>query len=586
MLDDLVFTENAYFYHKIKGISKTKIDKLFTETSRKKEGNYILKDIKKRSNGGLTYSICIFKFSEKPSFINSSLLKETKFAYLLVVEYKDFIVINKKSITGLDKELKEYIEEIDYNIISKLFLVEDTNFEKMSLYNMDISNNVVRRKSMEAINLRESMSALGVNKYMVNQLRLSNKGGKFSLSLNNSKIIQLGKKVDLELYLGWVKDICDRIENFVDSETFIDSFSSPLPFTEYIDNIQPRSCLFLTSDIESKLENGEITSVSYFGKELNIFRYLKRYQKTLDIELKKIKEKTHPFILNKFDKSLKLRINKNSMSVQSTILKNIVLTFNTGEEQDLLSFINQTNAFIVSFEEVEVIYWNKKLFKDNRLIKNISYFLKAFKSYNRLSNISSEKGQCTIETSEFSNDSLFYFVEKHLTANSDYVLCDDLGNEWADYISIKSHETISFFHAKHGEKGMSASKFHEVISQAQKNLGNIFATEKELNRKRQKWDRLYMLKDYPNSNIKRLRKGANTRYATEMYLKTLFAPNSRKEVFLVVDFISFTELKRELQKLQKGQRAQNEAVQILWLISSFVLACKEVNVDAYITCLP
>ncbi|WP_431785566.1 hypothetical protein [Paenibacillus lactis] len=226
------------------------------------------------------------------------------------------------------------------------------------------------------------------------------------------------------------------------------------------------------------------------------------------------------------------------------------------------------------------------MFKDSKLISNIPFFLKIFKPYNRLKNIYSEKGESPFRTKEFSNDSLFYFIEKNLTTHHDYVVCDDLGNEWADYISIKSHEQITFFHAKHGKKGISASKFHEVVSQAQKNLGNIFATENELNRKKAKWDEIYNLNTYPYSQIKRLRRGANTRRALEMYKKTLFAPNSRKEVYLVVDFISLDELKSELLKLQQNQRAENETIQILWLISSFVLACKEVNVDAYITCLP
>lgn len=581
-----MFTENAYFYRKTKKITKTKIDSVFSEISRKKEGNYILKKVKEESLIGLIYSICIFKYKEKPSFINNDILQETKFAYLLLVEYNNFVVINKKSISGLDKELIDFIEALDYNTISKLFLSDNTNFEKMTLYNMDISNNVVRRKSMEAINLKESMSALGVSKYMVNQLRLSDRGDKFSLSLNTSKINQLGKKVDLNFYLEWITKICDKIDAFIDGETFMDNFSIPLSFKDYFDEVTPRGFLFLTNEIENKVENGEIESVSYQGKEINFLSYIRRYQKTLDIELRTTRDKTNFSIVNKFDSSLGLRINKNSISLHSNILKNVILTFNTGEVSNLLSFLNQLNAFIVSFDDVEIIYWNKKLFKDNRLLNNIPFFLKIFKSYSRLNHINSEKGACLSKTSDFSDNSLFTFIERHLAVNSDYVLCDDLGNEWADYISIKSHENISFYHAKNGKKGMSASKFHEVISQAQKNLGNIFATENELQRKKIKWDMTYKLEEYPHSQIKRLRKGTNTKYAIDMYKKTLFAPNTRKEVYLVVNFISISELKIELQKLQQGQKAQNETIQILWLISSFVLACKEVNVDAYITCLP
>ncbi|MEJ9194158.1 hypothetical protein P4G81_30965, partial [Bacillus cereus] len=170
MLEDLILTENAYYYRKLKNISKTKIESIFKEVSRKKEGNYVLKNVKKSMNSRpLTYSICIFKYKEKPSFINNDLLHETKFAYLLIVEYSNYVVINKKGISGLEKLLKDYIESLEYTAISKTFLSDRTNFEKMSLHNMDISDNVVRRKSMEAINLKESISVFGVSQYIVNQ---------------------------------------------------------------------------------------------------------------------------------------------------------------------------------------------------------------------------------------------------------------------------------------------------------------------------------------------------------------------------------------------------------------------------------
>ncbi|TNO91096.1 hypothetical protein [Bacillus cereus] len=587
MLEDLILTENAYYYRKLKNISKTKIESIFKEVSRKKEGNYVLKIVKKSMNSRpLTYSICIFKYKEKPSFINNDLLHETKFAYLLIVEYSNYVVINKKGISGLEKLLKDYIEGVEYTAISKTFLSDRTNFEKMSLHNMDISDNVVRRKSMEAINLKESISVFGVSQYIVNQVRLSNGEEKFSLSFNTSKINQLGKKVDLNYYLNWVIGICNKIDSFVDSETFMDNFSTPLSFEDYIDEITPSGLLFLTSELVNQIEEKKIDSVRYIDREIKLLTYVKRFQRTLEIEQKIISGKSYFMIPNRFDDSLRLKINKNSISIYSRILKDVILTFDNGEEMNLLAFINRYHTFMVSFNQVEIMYWNKKLFKDSKLLNNISHFLKIFKKYKRLEHIDSEKGKCPTRTKEFSNNSLFNFVEKQLTIGSDYVICDDLGNEWADYISIKSHENISFFHAKHGKKGLSASNFHEVISQAQKNLGNIFANDAELDRKKEKWNKIYSLKDYPNSQIRRLRKGTNARYAVDMYRKTLLSPNTRKEVYLVVDFISYNDIKTELEKLKRHGTAKNETVQILWLISSFVLACKEVSVDAYITCLP
>lgn len=546
-----------------------------------------MKKVKEVHNQEFVYSICIFKNEDTPNFINSNVLKEVKFSYLLIVEHKNFIVINKKLISGLDKEIEHYIENIDYNTISKMFLSDSTNFEKMTMYNMDISNNVIRRKNVEANNLKESSSTLGSSKYMVNQLRLSNVGeNKISLSLNLSKINQLGKKVNIDNYLIWVRDICIRIENFTDHHSYMDNFSLPLSFEENIDNHIPSGFLFLTSDILLMLENQKIHSVDFDGKNLNLQKFITRYQKTLEIKQDSSGNNIIYFIENKFDKTLRLKINKTSISLHSKILSKVIVTYDTGEKTTLLSLINKLNAFIISFDNAELIYWNKKLFKDSKLLGNIPHFLKIFRPYNRLSRINSEKGENSNYTKNFSNNSLFNFIEKNIASKSDYIICDDLGNEWADYISIKSHESITFYHAKNGKKGMSASKFHDVIAQAQKNLGNIYTNEFELLRKKESWDKVYLHNDYPNSQIRKLRKGISTRNAIDMYKKTLYSPNSKKEVYLVVNFISLSELRSELDKLKNGDKAKNETIQILWLISSFVLSCKELNIDAYITCLP
>jgi len=221
------------------------------------------------------------------------------------------------------------------------------------------------------------------------------------------------------------------------------------------------------------------------------------------------------------------------------------------------------------------------LFKDSALIGNIEYFLSIFKEDPSLTSITSEKGKVIKSSNTFDNNCIFGYVENNLVKDANYLICDDLGNEWADYISIKDNENITFFHCKSGNEGLSASNFHDLVSQAQKNLGNIFASNIELDRKKSKW-----VKKYSSTNIDRLRKGDNIDNALEIYKRTQKSPNSRKVVHLVVNFISKTKLRNALYELKNKGSATNEMPQILWLISSLILSYKESNTDIYISCLP
>jgi len=102
MLDQLIFNEAAYFYYKEKSFTK-KIKEIFKEVSKNKYGNYavnIVKDTKIINGKSITYSLCIFKFKQLPTFIKQG-IEEIRYAYLIMVEYRNYIIISKKRFLDL-----------------------------------------------------------------------------------------------------------------------------------------------------------------------------------------------------------------------------------------------------------------------------------------------------------------------------------------------------------------------------------------------------------------------------------------------------------------------------------------------------
>lgn len=588
MIERLIFNENAYFYNQYQNLSRRRIEQIFREVSRDKRGNFNLKLIKQQTrvnNKNLFYSVCVFKYTQSPSFLENGLEEEVKYAYLMIIECDNYLVINKKNISGLDKLLRTYINGLDYDLISRLFLSDRTFFEKFSMSNMDISDNVIRRRNIEAINLKDSYAPFGASKYILNNMRISDSGNKFSLTFNTSRINKLGRKVELEDFLAWVIEVINKIQTFVAQECYLDHFARPLNFQEHIENLRPKSLLFIFNDLISDIEKGLLRNAYYLlgekRRNINLVKYLDAVNKLCEIESEHNDDSINYRLNNRLDKSLSLRINKNSILIASRKLKKINLDYGDEKELSLQTYINRNQNFIICFEEIEVVYWSRKLFKDSALLGNIEYFMSIFTPFHQLEAITSEKGNPTRASSRFDNDCLFDFTENVLAADCDFIFCDDLGNEWADHITIKESSKIVFFHAKHGNEGLSASDFQIVVAQAQKNLGNIFASENELNRKKLSW-----VQKYGETNIERLRKGANVDEGVELYRKTLLSPNARKVVYLVVNFISKSRLGRELNNLRQGQPAPYQVVQILWLLSSLILSCKESNTDVYIACLP
>jgi hypothetical protein len=81
-----------------------------------------------------------------------------------------------------------------------------------------------------------------------------------------------------------------------------------------------------------------------------------------------------------------------------------------------------------------------------------------------------------------------------IAEDADLLLCDDLGDEWADFIDISTATSlamVSLNHAKHGRRAVSASAFHESVGQAIENLGRMTLPSESMPAKYASWERVY-----------------------------------------------------------------------------------------------
>lgn len=597
-LENVIINENAYFFSNDNNvrISKNKIEQVFRDVSFAKSGNYLLKKVKEEvtiDGLDITYSFCTFKFDSKPTFIDEEIDNwiETKLAYLLIVEIDDFIVISRKNISKVQDFVKQFTP-LDYSVLSTLFVTDDTLLEKFNLKNLNVSDKALREKSVEAIDLRENFSALGANNYMLNSLRVNNNDEKISLSLNSSRINKLGRKNSIEQFCTWAKNLVDQINAHTDRVTFLSVFAEPQDYESLKDTIIPISVLFVFSKLYSDFESGFISRcfVEYtyddgeiIERDINLISHLSKFERLSSVS----EDNGSYYIDNKSADDLLLRFNDKSISIRSQKLKNIILERDNGTQLSMIDYINYTGGYIINFENIDLVYSNRKLFKDNRLLGNIEHFMKIFIPHVELNNITGEKGNFTAVQTNFDNNSLFQFVENTYLNDFDYFVCDDLGREWADHIGI-NEDKVALFHSKSNTTQFSASAFQDIVGQAQKNLGNVSPQNYQLDGKRDFWNSQYVSTTGVETSINRLRKGDNIDNAISQYKSATNSPNFHGEVHLVLNFISRTTLETNLNLLKAGNTfgQRSETIQILWFISSLVASTQEVNTNVFIHCRP
>lgn len=606
VINELEISEGAYFYRKKpnKQLSDTAISNIFRNMSKDRMTRRVtLQEIRDEVviNGQASkLSICVFKIKSKPSFFKNYIEgeHEIKFCYILIFEYKDYIVINKKNVSS-STDLDAYLDDVDYSTLSRLYANSDSNFHKLSLDNLDVSDSAIRSKSLEARALEDSYSTFGANNYAVKNMRITTRGHLYSLTLSTARINRHNGKVNVQQLREWMADVCNDIENYSETNSFIDSFALPVSFEDRINSLAPNGVLLkLNSLVDAFNEQSLVRSYIKEGAQdidLELGKYITKYDQVLDIEADGGKylavSSKNKYLFNLI--GIEIKILKKSIKIKSDAFSSILLEFSSGEIQTLEEYINKNHCFVITFDNPEVAYNSKKLFENTQLLSNINSFMSIFEPCDDLSSTRSEKGIFSAASVKFSPCSIFNKVESVIDTNSTYLFLDDLGNEWADHISL-SDGIIEFYHSKSGAEGLSASKFQDVVGQAQKNLGNLVPPHHRIDAKRALWSRTYIAtvgkNQSVNTNISRLRKsppGCTVDEGLDFYKQQTRKPNLRKVVYLVVNFISKSRLENNLTALQAGGQVErrNEVVQILWFISSLISSCKEQGIEIKIICL-
>jgi hypothetical protein len=595
-LKNIQINENAYFYKLTDKLTPDVILKCFSQSLKDKEARRVFSPLIRNSiTDGYRefgkYSMDIFKFVQKPSFFKKSdpNFLETKFGYFIIIESKGYISIIKKYVSGVE-ELNSIIEPVDYTILSRFLIQENTKFEKVTTSNMNTAELAIQRKSIEAIDLKNIYSRFGASKQVPSLLRIDNDGLKSNIALNTSRVNTLNLKSDLSEILFWAVKILDLINkaySFLPKSGFLDCFAKPIKFEEGIKDLEPNYILLRFGELKDEI-NSELIERCYIKTDKEEMKYDIVNEMNTNEKLLKLKKITNKEYIHD---DLYVKINEQSITISSEEFKKIILDYGNDREISLNQYFNNKNSFIINFNKIDYIYTHRKIFHDSKLLGDIDNFLTTFQTYDKLDKVKSEKGtRYTASSTSFSNDSLFYFIETELASKHKCLICDDMGAEWGDFISLNDEEIV-FYHAKFRTASLSATNLEEVFGQAQKNFGYLALSEEMIIHKASRWIRNYRI-DKVNTKIRRIRKCPNPSDPINSILSyndvVSSNPNLRRKVYIVISFLSKKELADSIIKVKRGNYFENMGVtaQILWFVNSLLASANDLGAEFRIICKP
>ncbi|SQA97255.1 Uncharacterised protein [Cedecea neteri] len=603
MIYELQASKSCYFFRQKAPLTAVAIDTLFRaiRKAQSSPSNNIF-SLTRQSHGVAFWSALCFQFDRTPPFLpGSEDVIDRVTGYLLIVEHRDYVAIFKSQLEIPAYFSKRFLQRIGAQDVDRGLTSKDSVFARVRLRHMTLSRFALRSKTLEGENLQNNVGMASSARFAPLGYSFIEADENFSTTPRTGRISIRADRAGYEELVDYACGIIDRLHprpGRPSSSPFLAAFARSLDLSD------------LTANPVQFAVDTAILGQAIFDDK--IIRLVKHdgggYRELLKAEvdpilsdltdiLTVIKNAHGKLLLTQSVTGLEvgeIAINKTRIALKRLTLPLLTdvyvenTQFALGADNDralLKQFIDKQDTFIVLFDQPRFAYLDGSLYLDDSLINGGTQFLGYLFGNAELAAVTDEKGTFSAAHRTFDRDSTFGAVLSTIAPEDDVIVCDDLGDEWADFIGFRTDPAsprVTFYHAKHGELTLGASAFHVSVSQAIKNLGNLALPVPAMNKKFIRWGRFYT-NNRVRTSIPRTCRGthADSRNAVEFCRN---APHTFKRVAIVTSSLSKAAVEQTFRDIQAGHTASPYFVQLYWLLSSFFAACTEVGAFGCVIC--
>ena len=529
---------------------------------------------------GVVWSLWIGHFQKAAPWILSDRHQETRYGCLLLLEHDGFIAVLTSNVGDVADSIAE--DRVSYQKFLAVYSTPDTEVESISTRTLRAARAGVTRNTQTGRHLQDAIPRVGANQSALSQLSLRKADKSRRVSPGSGRVTLSGGRATIPELCAWFAATCADINEATEASDFIKAFAHPIALSDLPENVEPTALQLDPSVVDDLITQGVTlsrTDVALSDAEIEALRVLIRElwlvdpQRTVDdVEASIWRLKAGPADVGRITK----RIGKISLTAEA--LSDIKVEYIDGKTENLNQVFNGSDQpFRLTFSDPTYGYAAGQLFRDHRLLGNRDNLLGVL-TPTLAPGARDEKGHAQ---GQFTPDSLFGFVVNQGSAGDEFLVCEDIGTELADFIGIapRQHQ-VTFYHCKGGQTNVGASGLQEVVSQATKNLGFMTASPAELERRAARWNGRWN-----QTTVPRLQRGATVEAFISAFSRAVAAPQATRRVVLVTSSLSKVAVTEAFEAL--GQQGESpEAAHVLWLLSGFVDQCRSIGAVPEIVCRP
>lgn len=603
MIDELQASKSCYFYRLKEPITAVALTAMFRAIrgAQTSPSNNLFSFIR-QAQGASTWSALSFQFDKKPAFLpGADDVVDRVTGYLLIVEHRDYVAIFKSQIDVPAEFARRHLQRIGAQDVDRGLTSKESVFARVRLRHMTLSRFALRSKILEGENLQNNVGMASSARFAPLGYSFTEADEHFSTTPRTGRI---SLRADRAGYLELVDYACNIIDRLhprsgrPSSSPFLAAFARPLELSDL--TASPTQFAVDTAILGQAILDDKI--IRLVRRDGVGYRELPKAEVDLILaELTDVlgvaKNATGKLLVSQIATGIdvgEIAINKTRIALKRLALplladvyvENSQLALGADEDRVLLKqFIDKEDIFIVLFDQPRFAYLDGNLYQDDTLVNGGSQFLGYLFGNAELATVTDEKGAFTAAHHTFDPDSTFGAVLSTIAPEDNVMVCDDLGDEWADFIGFRTDAAsprITFYHAKHGDLTLGASAFHVSVGQAIKNLGNLNLPAPAMTKKFARWNRMYT-NNRTRTRIHRTCRGTPAESITAVEF-CRNAPHTFKRVAIVTSSLSKAAVEQAFRDIAAGHTASPYFVQLYWLLSSFFAACTEVGAFGCVIC--
>lgn len=611
MIEHLELGRSAYFYRRKKALSATAITALFKKLhdDARNPKRSVFKLVREDAEDCI-YSALSFSFERPPAFLAATANKfDRVFGFIALIEQGDYIALFSSGLDVPASFKSEYLGRVDRGRIEAAVATATAKFERISVKTTSLGKQGVRRKTFEAADLENAMPMASAGSFYAQGYSVNRDDGHFSATPSTGRIAQRGDRGDIAYAAAWaVAVIGELAADGAAVAPFIRNFARKMDLESLPRTTTP---VLFAADVPTLTEQllADYPIMRLVRQDPDTEAYIELSHAEIEPILAALEEafevtrgKPGPvFRIKRANLRLgTLRPSKSRIALREFHLPEIEgieierKEGPLGEDGDrrlLARYIDRENLFTILFSDASVAYLDGQLFRNEAMRDGGAEFLRHLLPVPTLADATSEKGEFALGQTEFTQNSVFRKIIDEIAADDDVLLCDDLGDEWADFVGLNTTSrppSINFYHGKHGDLSLGASPFHVAVSQAEKNLGRLTLPAPAMDAKYISWAGRYRSKDQVQTDIAKLVRGGPMDQVRARIDEIRLAPDAMRYVYIVTSSLSKEQVKLVFDHLaaNPASRPDYYFVQLYWLLTAYFSSCADMGAVGFVICQP